>query len=263
MKRIGFTLVEILVVVSIIALLIAVTLPALQRSRLQAKTVVCSSNLRQLTLALLTYESDNKSFPFAFDDTLNSPPPGGWSGDISYDRMGWWWLNYITEFFPKKLNTCLRCPSKSLNTPQLQEDILCGNYGVNQFICKSASGPKSRAEFIGIPLFSANIPNAAQTLLIIDSGYSVINWWHATISPPYKLGNMIEDASYVPGLKINKEKTNLWIGQEKDAIEGRHPGKTVNAGFVDGHVDRKQADQLLVEKTEGNYKNSTPLWKPK
>lgn len=263
MKRIGFTLVEIIVSISIIALLIAVTLPTLQRSRMQARTVVCSSNIRQLTLALLTYESDNKSFPFAFDDTPKSPPPGGWSGDINYDRIGWWWLNYITDFSKKKRKTCLICPAKSLNAPQLQEDILCGNYGVNQFICKSAAGPASRAEFIGTPLFSANISNAAQTLLIVDSGYSMINWWHAAISPPHKLGNMIEDSSYVPGLTINKERTNLWFGQEKDAIEGRHPGKTVNVGFADGHVSQKQADQLLVEETEGSYKNRTPLWRPR
>ena len=74
---------------------------------------------------------------------------------------------------------------------------------------------------------------------------------------------MIEDSSYVPGLTINKERTNLWFGQEKDAIEGRHPGKTVNVGFADGHVSQKQADQLLVEETEGSYKNRTPLWRPR
>jgi len=264
MKRPGFTLVEIIVVISIIALLIAVTLPALQRSRLQAQAVVCSSNIKQLTLALLMYESDNKSFPFSFYRTF-STPPGGWAGDASYDDVGWWWLHYIGAFSQKRSGreTYLACPAKSLNDPELQMNILCGNYGVNQSICKSATESRNKAEFGGTPIFSANISNAAQTLLITDSGYTMINWRHATTSPPYALGSSIEDASYVPGLTINKERTNLWGGQEKDAIEGRHPGKTVNVGFVDGHTSRKKADELLVEKAQDHYKNRSPLWKPK
>jgi prepilin-type processing-associated H-X9-DG protein len=65
----------------------------------------------------------------------------------------------------------------------------------------------------------------------------------------------------VPGLKINKDK-HLMPGQEQDAIDGRHPNKTVNVGFADGHVARKKADDLFVEKTADAYTNRSPLWIP-
>ena len=68
--------------------------------------------------------------------------------------------------------------------------------------------------------------------------------------------------SYIPGLKINTDKT-IWPGQEEDAIIGRHPNKTVNVGFADGHINRLNADTLLVEKTDGDYSNLIPLWLPK
>jgi prepilin-type N-terminal cleavage/methylation domain-containing protein/prepilin-type processing-associated H-X9-DG protein len=61
----GFTLVELLVVISIIALLLAVLMPALSKVREQGKAVVCSSRLRQLGLACELYRQayNNNFFP--------------------------------------------------------------------------------------------------------------------------------------------------------------------------------------------------------
>lgn len=61
-KQKGFTLIELLVVVAIIAVLIAILLPALGNARKIAKTVSCSANLRAIGQAVQMYESDSRNF---------------------------------------------------------------------------------------------------------------------------------------------------------------------------------------------------------
>jgi prepilin-type processing-associated H-X9-DG protein len=70
-------LVELLVVIGIIALLISILMPALNRAREQAKSVTCASNERQLYMALLSYVNENKGrcpIPSLIGDTSPTAP---------------------------------------------------------------------------------------------------------------------------------------------------------------------------------------------
>ncbi len=54
-SKLGFTLIELLVVIAIISLLMAIFMPAPQAARFRAYETTCTSNLRQVNLALIMY----------------------------------------------------------------------------------------------------------------------------------------------------------------------------------------------------------------
>lgn len=260
MRRTGFTLIELLVVIAIIVLLIGILLPILSTARQQAKAAACGSNLRHLSLALMLYEQESETFPYGFDDSTNVEPPGDYPGDSTRDLQGWWWFHFLGDILEEDFDkgTILWCPSRSVKDPY----VLCGNYGVNRAICKDASG-FADSEFVGRPLGLNQIRRPAETLLIVDSGYSLISWRGATDAPVQSFENTRrEGAFYVPGLWINRERI-LLPGCERDAIDGRHPNKTVNVAFADGCISRAKADDLFVEENGGSYNNRFPLWLPK
>src|SRR4051812_24787775 len=62
-KRQGFTLVELLVVITIIGMLMSLLLPAVQSAREAGRRNTCANNMRQVGVAMMTFENTKKSYP--------------------------------------------------------------------------------------------------------------------------------------------------------------------------------------------------------
>jgi prepilin-type N-terminal cleavage/methylation domain-containing protein len=85
----GFTLVELLVVVAIMAVLISILLPAMAKARAAAQVAACLSNLRQIGMAFADYSTSNKFYPALMDATTDTGYSVNAQGRLIY------WYNAI------------------------------------------------------------------------------------------------------------------------------------------------------------------------
>ncbi|MAE64771.1 MAG: hypothetical protein CMJ18_10935 [Phycisphaeraceae bacterium] len=115
-RRIGFTLVELLVVISIIALLIALLLPAVKKARESVRAVACMSNQRQIYLGLFQYAEDHHQIVVpAYEDGGRT---WAWQareylpGTEADSWLGWYGG---PSSQPPRRRTVLHCPSENLH----------------------------------------------------------------------------------------------------------------------------------------------------
>jgi len=133
-KRKAFTLVELLVVISIIALLVSILMPALSKAREQAKRVVCSSGLRQIGLLLEYYCEDNngkyppmeRSSAYLYSSTRPPLTLRGLAGVLPY-------LELIPGDQSAKRMSIFWCPSGKFQYDRVQWDNGYPQFGYNQY----------------------------------------------------------------------------------------------------------------------------------
>ncbi len=104
--RRGFTLIELLIVIAIIAVLLALLLPAVQQVRESAARLRCKNNLRQMGLALHNYHGDQNSFPPGLVSRLSNPawvmPPGNCNAEAPDLGPGWSFFAYLLPYLDQE-----------------------------------------------------------------------------------------------------------------------------------------------------------------
>lgn len=106
-KRRGFTLIEVLVVVAIIALLVSILLPSLSRAREQARSLTCSVNMRTCHQALFMYaQSSNDCFPWDATPVNASNPSSPPAGANPWE----FFHKFIQKGTPSRFTRWEKCP---------------------------------------------------------------------------------------------------------------------------------------------------------
>jgi prepilin-type N-terminal cleavage/methylation domain-containing protein/prepilin-type processing-associated H-X9-DG protein len=283
--RRGFTLVELLVVIGIIALLISILLPALSQARESANTVKCSSNMRQLCQALTNYASENKG---RFPPNINALSPAQ-SGSYPTNSNFWYDADRIGKYLPNTVVTgsdsigtpVLSCPNDRQNAQRSYSMNVWASSQVDQYVHNKS--PRSGTYGVGATyspnppfygqLFSASGKDATSLILITESwskfGNDAIGWFASATSgfqgayPGERFLGITVPSVYNAGGAANGANTELDYTRHrtsKDKKAGLAARGRMNIGFADGHVATYSHDELADPVTKKS--RLVALWSP-
>jgi prepilin-type N-terminal cleavage/methylation domain-containing protein/prepilin-type processing-associated H-X9-DG protein len=224
----GFTLIELMIVIAIIAILAAILFPVFNNARKKSLQTQCISNLRQLTTAIKMYATDNDDqFPFAlYGDAQRS----AW-GDVIFQ-------GYVTN------DQIYDCPAGSLHMDRLtgvnvaQSRFIRAyegyagvgySYGLNAMPPNiSLTPPITKGGPAG--LRQGQVEDASSTILVGDAGYNTLN------TNPYVI--------YTGDVNAGDYRLD-YLYWEIDATRHGTNGK-FNASFCDGHAKVIDFRQTIV-----------------
>ena len=251
-RRRAFTLVELLVVVGIIAILIAILMPALGKARRHAAAVQCQSNLKQLVAAYIMYTNENKGRGFIYR--------GGFDD---------YWIEILRPHHAQ-IDNLRFCPvtDSTINgwgsATQYWVKHRDGSYGLNGWLYRlaGATHPDGIGSDGGIQFSMGPLPPALAFERYIKAGTKESplvpvfadciwpnGWPRDTDTPPSDL---------TVGARNNRGSAPNEHMMARFTI-ARHD-KAINIGFLDGHGDRVPLTRLKALKWHENFRYDETDW---
>ena len=264
----GFTLVELLVVIGIIALLISVLLPALNKARSSAKTLACSSNLRQIALAMHMYAQANEGWLPAGS---SSPSGSDYNWPLAFAPYAGG-QNNATGKGVVKWPKVYRCPNAAF------PDLGNFHYTCNAIVMPDVgrahgSGYGGMAKSYLRPYRLDRVRPAAKIMVFFDGGQvsgASMNYSPYSSAWGMNRGFSNQDAiyweEYFKGAALDKrlgykfDQNTDWGSTYNAELRYRELGnRAINVAFADGHVEThklmgRASDELVTTLVQSNMR---------
>lgn len=234
-KSLGFTLIELLVVIAIIAILAAILFPVFAKARDSARTIQCTSNMRQLGTGLMMYAQDYDETMPSWPFPLNTNPQfAEWDFCI--------WANALQPY--TKNYGVFQCPNAPKSAAYLRGPAgsqVPVTLAFNEYVMNQGFGWNSLAALSQAP------SGVASVSILSDSLFPGIyqDWDDGNTQVPGK----------APGFGLYRMYCANGVANSGQQCTARHTGNGAVVVFADGHAKFQQGGRI-----QGG--NSTPTEHP-
>ncbi|MEX0775909.1 MAG: prepilin-type N-terminal cleavage/methylation domain-containing protein [Phycisphaeraceae bacterium] len=264
--RAGFTLVELLVVISIIALLIGILLPALGAARGAARTALCASNMHQIAVGYAIYGVDNKGI--GVPGRMPNVAPTLYNvGNGTVYRPRWFVTMGASAGFyafenPNDTNNAndnsRLVANKALLCPQVPERTNNRNYAYGYNFQFLGNSRRYSGQYANFPVKVDSV--FSQTVLSADSLGTAAHYAEGARTAYVSTGSGVLTAVSnhgwaldPPRLTGNSDTCDDGSPGIRSGPDARHSDST-NVSFVDAHVETRKPDELgYVVQGDGKF----------
>jgi prepilin-type N-terminal cleavage/methylation domain-containing protein/prepilin-type processing-associated H-X9-DG protein len=210
LKKSGFTLVELLTVIAVIAVLASFLLPSLARAKASAQRIKCLNNLKQMVTGSIMYSEDCASASYTADSFGADGERWGSDSDV----------NYLHKSYVATLSTFL-CPSaKNIITTNTIADESGAEMLIDLMDCGAMSPFKRGTSYLTLGLMAHDVRKTQNSVLT-----------HARINDP--IGMVAGPAQIWLHTDQNPNIRSLRLSLDKS---DNHGPSGANVSFCDGHV---------------------------